>query len=240
MGYLRAVARTSRVPSPPAAPAADRPTVLVVDDREVDRRLLERALTAAGYEVTEAASGNEALALIRNRPFDAAVVDLRLPGMEGIDLLRLIKEHSLDIEVLVMTADPTADRAVEALEQGAFDYIGEPLNPGELRHRMGRLVEKSRLRREVRSLRTALRDLVGEIGLADLPAISARASAATQPAAPATGAKIPALSVALDRLEYEVMLRALEVHGNDRRRAARALGISTRTFYRRLREHRLR
>ena len=138
----------------------ERPSVLVVDDREIDRKLVDRALTAAGYDVTSAAGGDDALALVRSRLFDAAVVDLRMPGMDGIELLRLIKEHSPVIEVVVMTADPTVETAVEALKQGAFDYIGKPLNLDELQHLMARLMEKSELRREVKSLRTALGQLV--------------------------------------------------------------------------------
>ena len=138
----------------------ERATVLVVDDREIDRKLVERVLSAAGYEVTAAAGGHEAIELVRSRLFDAAVVDLRMPGMDGIELLGLIKEHSPAIEVIVMTADPTVDTAVEALKQGAFDYIGKPLNLDELEHLMGRLMEKSELRREVKSLRTALGQLV--------------------------------------------------------------------------------
>ena len=138
----------------------ERPAVLVVDDHEIDRKLVDRVLTAAGYEVTTASGGEEAIALIRSRLFDAAVVDLRMPGMDGIELLRLIKEHSPVIEVVVMTADPTVDTAVDALKQGAFDYIGKPLNLDELQHLMTRLMEKSELRREVKSLRTALGQLV--------------------------------------------------------------------------------
>jgi DNA-binding NtrC family response regulator len=138
----------------------ERPAVLVVDDHEIDRKLVDRTLIAAGYEVTTASGGEEAIALIRSRLFDAAVVDLRMPGMDGIELLRLIKEHSPVIEVVVMTADPTVDTAVEALKQGAFDYIGKPLNLDELQHLMARLMEKSELRREVKSLRTALGQLV--------------------------------------------------------------------------------
>ena len=138
----------------------ERPTVLVVDDHEIDRKLVDRVLTAAGYDVTTASGGEEAMALVRRRLFDAAVADLRMPGMDGIELLHLIKEHSSAIEVVVMTADPTVDTAVEALKQGAFDYIGKPLNLDELQHLMARLMEKSELRREVKSLRTALGQLV--------------------------------------------------------------------------------
>src|SRR4051794_12432150 len=79
-----------------AGPAltVERPSVLVVDDRDIDRKLVDRALGAAGYDVTTAASGEEAIELVRSRLFDAAVVDLRMPGMNGIELLRLVKEHS--------------------------------------------------------------------------------------------------------------------------------------------------
>jgi DNA-binding NtrC family response regulator len=138
----------------------ERPTVLVVDDEPKVAETLRDLLAAAGYEVTTAASGEDGIELVRSRLFDAAVIDLRMPGMDGIKLLRLIKEHAPVIEVIVMTADPTVDTAVEALKQGAFDYIGKPLNLDELQHLMARLMEKSELRREVKSLRTALGQLV--------------------------------------------------------------------------------
>jgi CheY-like chemotaxis protein len=73
----------------------ERTTVLVVDDREIDRKLVDRALTGAGYEVTTAVSGEEGIELIRSRLFDAAIVYLRMPRMDGIELLRLIKTKAV-------------------------------------------------------------------------------------------------------------------------------------------------
>ena len=87
--------------------------------------------------------------------------------MDGLELLGKIKEHDPAIEVIVMTADPTVDSAIEALKHGAYDYIGKPLNLEELRHLVGRVREQSQLRREVTSLRTelgqgfAVRELTG-------------------------------------------------------------------------------
>ena len=86
-------------------------------------------------------------ALAKEQPPDA--IQGPVTPLDGIELLRLIKEHAPGIEVVVMTADPTVATAVEALKQGAFDYIVKPLNLDELQHLMGRLMERSELRREV-------------------------------------------------------------------------------------------
>jgi len=74
----------------------DRPALLVVDDREIDRKLVDRVLTAEGCEITGAQSGHDALELIGTRLFEAAIVDLRMPEMDGLELLRKIKEHDLE------------------------------------------------------------------------------------------------------------------------------------------------
>jgi two-component system, NtrC family, response regulator PilR len=146
----------------------DQASILVVDDRTIDRKLVERTLGVEGYDVAGAASGEEAIELIRSRLFDAAIVDLTMPGMNGIDLLRAIKLHDSAIEVVLMTAHPTVATAVEALKEGAYDYVSKPLHLDELRHSVARIMERSLLRREVKTLRTklgeelAVRDLIGD------------------------------------------------------------------------------
>jgi DNA-binding NtrC family response regulator len=130
--------------------------VLIVDDEVAILRLLKEALTQWGYEVTTASSVTEAIEAIRTGLFDAALTDIRMPDMSGLDLLREIKKQDESIEVVIMTGYPTISSAVEALKEGAYDYLSKPLILEELRHLMTRLMERRFLRGEVHSLRARL------------------------------------------------------------------------------------
>ncbi|MBI2014854.1 MAG: sigma-54-dependent Fis family transcriptional regulator [Candidatus Rokubacteria bacterium] len=130
--------------------------VLVVDDEPSILRLLNEALTQWGYQVTTAANAREAIEALRTGLFDAAITDIRMPDMSGLELLREIKKHDDAIEVLVMTGYPTIASAVEALKEGAYDYLSKPLILDELRHLMARVTERRFLKGEVHSLRAPL------------------------------------------------------------------------------------
>jgi len=130
--------------------------ILVVDDETSILKLLKEALTQWGYQVTCVSTGTEALEAIRTELFDAAITDIRMPEMTGLDLLREIKRHDESIEVVVMTGYPTIASAVEALKEGAYDYLSKPLILDELRHLMARVTEKRFLKGEVQSLRARL------------------------------------------------------------------------------------
>jgi DNA-binding NtrC family response regulator len=118
--------------------------------------LLEEALSQWGYQVTAAGTGADALAALRTQVFDAALTDVRMPDMSGLDLLREIKKRDESIEVVIMTGYPTIVSAVEALKEGAYDYLSKPLILDELRHLMQRLMERRFLRGEVQTLRMRL------------------------------------------------------------------------------------
>ncbi|MBI2160889.1 MAG: sigma-54-dependent Fis family transcriptional regulator [Candidatus Rokubacteria bacterium] len=134
----------------------DAAKILVVDDEPSILRLLEEALTRWGYQVKCATSGDEALAALRGDLFDAVLTDVRMSEMSGLDLLREIKRHDDSIEVVMMTGYPTIASAVEALKEGAYDYLSKPLILDELRHLMARMTERRFLRGEVTSLRERL------------------------------------------------------------------------------------
>ncbi len=134
----------------------DAAKILVVDDEPSILRLLEEALTRWGYQVKSAGSGNEALEALRGDLFDAVLTDVRMSEMSGLDLLREIKRHDDSIEVVMMTGYPTIASAVEALKEGAYDYLSKPLILDELRHLMARMTERRFLRGEVTSLRERL------------------------------------------------------------------------------------
>jgi len=148
----------------------DAAKILVVDDELSILRLLQEALAQWGYQVKCASSATEALDALHSDLFDAVVTDIRMPDMNGLDLLREIKRHDESIEVVMMTGYPTIASAVEALKEGAYDYLSKPLILDELRHLMARLTERRFLRGEVHSLRARLgeeltvTELVGNSG----------------------------------------------------------------------------
>jgi DNA-binding NtrC family response regulator len=145
--------------------------ILVVDDEKSILLLLKEALSQWGYQVTCASSATEALELLKNGLFDALISDVRMPDMSGLDLLREIRKQDESIEVVMMTGYPTIASAVQALKEGAYDYLSKPLILDELRHLMARLMERRFLRGEVNTLRVrlgeelAVSDLVGSSGL---------------------------------------------------------------------------
>ena len=132
------------------------PKILVVDDEESIQMLLKEALTAWGYHVTCVGTGVKALDAMQGQLFDAALVDIRMPEMDGLTFLREVKRQDESIEVVIMTGYPTVSTAVEALKEGASDYLPKPLIMDELRHLMTRLMERRFLRREVNALRSRL------------------------------------------------------------------------------------
>src|SRR5262249_41919230 len=130
--------------------------VLIVDDENSILLLLKEALTAWGYQVATASTATDALAVVRTQVFDAAITDIRMPDMSGLELLKQLKAHDESIEVVIMTGYPTIASAVEALKEGAYDYLAQPMIRDESKHLMQLLMERRFLRREVHTLRARL------------------------------------------------------------------------------------
>jgi DNA-binding NtrC family response regulator len=164
--------------------------ILVVDDERPILLLLREALTQWGYQVTCASSATEALELLRTEIFDALIADIRMPDMNGLDLLREVRKHDESIEVVMMTGYPTITSAVQALKEGAYDYLSKPLILDELRHLMARMMERRFLRGEIHSLRARLgeeltvseligssaemqkvKEVIGKVALTDSPVL---------------------------------------------------------------------
>ncbi len=133
-----------------------RKRILVVDDDESLRWVTQAQLQQSGFEVSSAASGDEALKAVAEFPPDLVITDLKMPGMSGLDLLRRIRADYAEILVIVVTAFGTVENAVEAMKAGAYDYITKPVNMDELRMIVNRGLEHLDLREEVRSLRASL------------------------------------------------------------------------------------
>src|SRR5947207_5834049 len=102
--------------------------ILVVDDEKPQRDILQEILTSAGYDVTSAASGEAALKFAKERSFDLALTDLKMTGMDGIELLQQLLAHDSSIIVILLTAHGTIDSAKDALRRGAFDYLQKPFD----------------------------------------------------------------------------------------------------------------
>ncbi|PYO26092.1 MAG: hypothetical protein DMD85_01165 [Candidatus Rokuibacteriota bacterium] len=130
--------------------------ILVVDDERSILVLLKEALGQWGYQVTTTASAAEALGILKSELFDALITDIRMPDMSGLELLREVKKQDESIEVVMMTGYPTIASAVQALKEGAYDYLSKPLILDELRHLMSRMMERKFLRGEIHTLRARL------------------------------------------------------------------------------------
>ena len=109
--------------APPDAPDASKPRILVVDDEPSMRDMLRIVLRRDGYEVLIAESGRQALELLQKEPVDLLLSDIRMPDVNGVDVLRGAKEINRDIVAFMMTAFASTETAVEAMRLGAVDYL---------------------------------------------------------------------------------------------------------------------
>jgi two-component system response regulator PilR (NtrC family) len=134
------------------------PAILVVDDEEVMRDVLHTLLAEAGYRVTLASDGAEGLALARQQSFDAAIVDVMLPEMGGLEVLDELRRIDPEFVVLMITAYASVETALAAMKRGAFDYVTKPFKHEEVLHILRNGLNQRRLQDENRQLRTALRD----------------------------------------------------------------------------------
>ncbi|MGD0092728.1 MAG: response regulator, partial [Planctomycetota bacterium] len=132
--------------------------VLVVDDADELRKAYAQGLGLLGYKVSEAGSGTEALERLRQESVDAVLLDLHMPGMDGLTCLKTLKEEHADVEVLIITGFGTIPSAVEAMRLGAYDYITKPFSLEELEQRLSRCLQARDLQRENVHLRGLLRE----------------------------------------------------------------------------------
>src|SRR6476619_4122057 len=131
-------------------------SILVIDDEEIMREILEALLTREGYEVRLSANAAEGLELVRSMPFDAAIVDMMMPGMDGIYALDEIKKIDDDLPVLMITAYASVENAIAAMKRGAFDYISRPFKNDEVLGVLRNALAQRRLVAENRALKQNL------------------------------------------------------------------------------------
>ena len=136
--------------------------VLIVDDEEKMQRILQIMLQRMGYEIACASDGKMALETVQSQPVDLVISDLRMPGMSGIELLRILREQSNDVPVIIMTAYGTIESSVEAMKLGACDYIVRPFDLDMLELTINRVLSASKAQKHNGFLRNELEKGWGE------------------------------------------------------------------------------
>ncbi len=139
------------------------PRVLVVDDDLYQRHSTAEILRLSGFEVDEAPNGFEAVKALQSKHYEAMLLDLKMPGMSGEEVLRRLPEIAPEVEVVLLTAHGSLDSAILALRQGAVDYLRKPATAGQIVDAVSRAVSKYRERRRKEELLGALERSIREL-----------------------------------------------------------------------------
>ena len=132
--------------------------ILIVDDSEPIRIILGDALARNGHHTAQAESGEKAIALVREDVFDMAIVDLRMGEVDGLDLLKVVRDISPDTQVIMITGYATVGTAVEAMKLGAYDFATKPINIEELLLIIDRAMERRELVGAAKALQTQVEE----------------------------------------------------------------------------------
>jgi two-component system, OmpR family, KDP operon response regulator KdpE len=122
--------------------------VLVVDDESAIRRALHATLSTLGFDIEEASGGEQAVSFVRTERYDAALLDINMPGMGGIEACRAIRRLSPRLPILMLTVRDSPDDKIDALDAGADDYVTKPFHVGELMARVRAAVRRSHATQE--------------------------------------------------------------------------------------------
>jgi DNA-binding NtrC family response regulator len=134
------------------------PNILIVDDEEHIRKIMSIMLGKRGYRCRTAASGEEALAIIGRETFDAVFTDMKMPGMDGLELLAHLKAGFPELVVVMVTAFASVDTAISAMKAGAYDYVAKPFKEAELILILEKALERGRLLDENRRLKKEIKE----------------------------------------------------------------------------------
>ena len=135
------------------------PHILLIDDEAIALANLSHVLEREGYTVTACKNGETGLAAMQSTPFDLVLTDLRMPGIDGMDVLRHIRATSPDVPVIMITGHATLDSAVDAMKAGAYHYIAKPFRLAEAREVVRGALEMRRLKRENNELKLRIEHL---------------------------------------------------------------------------------
>lgn len=191
--------------------------ILVVDDKENMRGLL-RDILAPHHDIVLAGDGAAARADLEARRFEVVLTDVRMPGLDGFELIRLVKDRWPLTEVVMMTAFASVPAAVEAMRHGAYDYVQKPFDPDDVALVVTRALERHRERASARSTSSQPSRSSSE---EDLAALSYR----------------EALAAARDRGSREYLTALLKAFGGNVSRAAERAGLERESLHRLLRRH---
>jgi len=137
--------------------------ILVVDDELFVRELLLEFLSTQGYEVALADSGEKAVELMQTQPADVVLVDLKMPGIDGIKTLTQIKKIAPDALAIIMTGYPTIESSIEALRHGACDYVVKPFKLNDLKSSIEKALREHKLKMEIGQLKDRIAQLEAEL-----------------------------------------------------------------------------
>ncbi len=159
--------------------------ILIVDDEENIRLTLQTLLTRSGYSVAMAASGEEAVSLVKNQTFDLLLVDLKMPGVDGMQVVAVAREHAPDTAIIILTGHGSLETAIESLRHGVFDYLLKTTDPSQVVERVkAGLADRGQKLRQ-RALLDAVSNAVQE--LRGQGAAAAQATEAAATASPVSG-----------------------------------------------------
>ncbi len=137
--------------------------ILIIDDEAALRKTLARILQQAGFEVTTAENGEQALAFLKSTSYDLVYMDLRMPGLHGLDTLKLVHEMHPNLPVILFTAQPDLNSAVEALRNGATDYLLKPLRPQVVIDRTKNILASQQKEKRKREIALQIETLQAEL-----------------------------------------------------------------------------
>lgn len=143
--------------------------ILIIDDEASLRQTLARILQRAGFEVTTAANGAEGASLVSQHPFDLVYLDIRMPDMSGLDLLKSIHAKYPELPVILFTAQPDLNSAVDALRNGATDYLLKPLKPQAVVERTQSILVNQQKERRKREIQRQIDSLQSELNELESP-----------------------------------------------------------------------
>ncbi len=119
--------------------------LLIVDDEKNIRMTLRQCFSSEAYDLSEAVNGEEALNALEKENFDLVLLDIRMPGLTGLEVLNKMREKSIKTDVIIMTAYGSVEKAVEAMKLGAIDFIGKPFTPEEIREIVSEVLAREKL-----------------------------------------------------------------------------------------------
>jgi DNA-binding NtrC family response regulator len=212
--------------------------VLIIDDDPLLRAGCRKALERRGFACTDAQDGIRALECVRRASFDAALLDLKLPGLSGMETLKKLRVESPNTAVIIITGYASIDSAVEAVKAGAFDYLPKPFTPEVLAARARRAVSAVRKTLEESLIRHELErkklDRPANVSLAAMGRVARLIHGTTGDALPAGADSLPA---SFAQLEADAIRNALRRFRGNKTRTAECLGINRKTLREKMRKY---